>query len=196
VPLDVGRIAESEVADAVGVLARGMRDNPLHLAAFGDDPGHRLHSLTGLFRMVISGQSEPLRAAEDGTVVGTCGLAEPGACVGVVVRAAGGQLPPIPGDPEEVRRVGEWLTAWGQRDPDEPHWHLGPIAADAGRQGQGIGSALMEAFCARVDDTGNAAYLETDKAENVRFYEKFGFATTGEAPVIGVPNWFMRRPPR
>ena len=55
---------------------------------------------------------------------------------------------------------------------------------------------MMNVFCDRADRDGVLAYLETDKPENVRFYEKFGFETTGEAPVIGVPNWFMRRSPR
>jgi len=39
-------------------------------------------------------------------------------------------------------------------------------------------------------------YLETDKRENVRFYERFGFEVIAREPVIGVPNWFMRREPR
>jgi ribosomal protein S18 acetylase RimI-like enzyme len=37
------------------------------------------------------------------------------------------------------------------------------------------------------------AYLETDKPENVRFYERFGFEVVGEEEVLGVPNWFMLR---
>jgi hypothetical protein len=39
------------------------------------------------------------------------------------------------------------------------------------------------------------AYLETDRPENVRLYEKFGFVTTSEALVLGTPNWFMQRRP-
>jgi hypothetical protein len=55
---------------------------------------------------------------------------------------------------------------------------------------------MMDAFCAVADKHDLLAYLETDKADNVRFYEKFGFETVGEASVIGVPNWFMTRTPR
>ena len=99
-------------------------------------------------------------------------------------------------DADEQALLVEWMRAWGGRDPDEPHFHLGPVAADAGKQGRGIGSALLEAFCTRVDQDAAVAYLETDKAENVGFYARFGFETVAEADVIGVPNWFMRRSPR
>lgn len=64
---------------------------------------------------------------------------------------------------------------------------------DAHLQGAGVGSKLMRVFAARMDAAGDAAYLETDKPENVRFYEKFGFQVTGEEEVLGVTNWFMLR---
>jgi len=195
--LDVGRITESETADAIGVLARGMRDNPIHVAALGDDPAHRVDALTQLFSGMIPMQPEPLRARENGEIVGVSGLLIPPECM---IHAFGGlpadQFPPMLDDADEQARLVEWMRAWGGRDPDERHFHLGPVAADAGKQGRGIGTALLEAFCTRVDQDAAVAYLETDKAENVGFYARFGFETVAEADVIGVPNWFMRRSPR
>jgi hypothetical protein len=50
-----------------------------------------------------------------------------------------------------------------------------------------------------VEDLGLrrlTGWLETDKAENVRLYERFGYVVEEEAEVLGVPNWFMRRPGR
>jgi predicted N-acetyltransferase YhbS len=76
-----------------------------------------------------------------------------------------------------------------------PHSHLGPLAVDTHLQGQGIGSRIMEEYCRRLDATGVLGYLETDKPENVPFYERFGYATVEHADVLGVPNWFMRRAP-
>ncbi len=46
-----------------------------------------------------------------------------------------------------------------------------------------------------MDSAHAVAYLETDKPENVTFYQKFGFETVGEAEVLGTRNWFMRRAP-
>lgn len=67
---------------------------------------------------------------------------------------------------------------------------------DARLQGQGIGSLIMREHCRRLDGDREIGYLETDKSENVRFYERFGYDVIGEEPVIGISNWFMRREPR
>jgi len=40
------------------------------------------------------------------------------------------------------------------------------------------------------------AWLETDLAINASFYKTVGFATVRHEPVLGVPNWFMRRAPK
>jgi ribosomal protein S18 acetylase RimI-like enzyme len=181
---------------AVGVLARGMRDNPIHVAVFGDDPDSRLTALTRLFRAQMPMQSQPLEAVRDGEAVGVCGLAPPGECLGDLFRSFGGEVPPLSEDPGEQARIAEWLTAWASRDPAEVrHWHLGPIAADAHLQRQGIGSVMMEEFCRRVDEAGDAAYLETDKDENVSFYMRFGFTIVAAATVLGTQSWFMQREP-
>ena len=57
----------------------------------------------------------------------------------------------------------------------------------------GIGSQLMEEFARAHGPARDVAYLETDKPENVIFYERFGFEVIDEAVVLGTPNWFMRR---
>jgi GNAT superfamily N-acetyltransferase len=197
VGVEVAPLKPEELDRAVGVLARGMRDNPLHVAAFGDDPDGREAKLIGMFQLVLGNQPDALRADEDGTIVGTCGLGNTEPCNSAAFATIPReQFPPVSDDPAEVDLVYEWVTTWSARDPDERHLHLGPIAADAGRQGEGIGTEMMNVFCARADRHGLVSYLETDKPENVRFYEKFGFETLGEARVIGVPNWFMTRVPR
>jgi predicted N-acetyltransferase YhbS len=91
--------------------------------------------------------------------------------------------------------VVSWTSAWARRDLDEPHVHLGPVAVDVRLQGQGIGSLLMREHCWRLDGDRAVGYLETDKPNNVRFYERFGFEVVREEPVLGLPNWFMRREP-
>lgn len=52
---------------------------------------------------------------------------------------------------------------------------------------------MLAAFAARMDAAHQPAYLETDKPENVRFYQRFGFQVTSEATVLSTPNWFMWR---
>jgi hypothetical protein len=41
--IEVRDLRSDEVVEAVAVLARGMRNHPLHVAAYGDDPERRLH---------------------------------------------------------------------------------------------------------------------------------------------------------
>ncbi len=62
----------------------------------------------------------------------------------------------------------------------EPHWYLPLIAADPARQGQGLGTALMEAAIARIDPDGRPAYLESSNPRNIPLYERFGFERIGE----------------
>lgn len=197
-PIEVRDLRPDEVPDAVGVLARGMRDNPLHVAAYGEDPDRRLRCHTrlmgGLFRHLRAQQ--PIAALEDGTLVGVTGVAPAGTCQ----PTTGQRLRLLPSmlalGPRTAARVASWTSAWAAHDPDEPHVHLGPLAVDAHLQGRGIGARIMEENCRRLDTDGALGYLETDKAENVSFYERFGYEVVGEENVIGLPNWFMRRPPR
>jgi GNAT superfamily N-acetyltransferase len=195
--IDVRELRREEVPEAVGVLARGMRDNPLHVAAYGDDPHRRLRCharlMGGLFRTFTA--QEPICASRDGVLVGVTGVAPVGTCQ----PTAGQRLRLLPVllslGPRTAGRVGKWTSSWAERDPDEPHIHLGPLAVDARLQGKGIGSQIVWEHCRRLDAAGDVSYLETDKAKNVPFYERFGFQVVGEAPVLGVTNWFMRRRP-
>jgi GNAT superfamily N-acetyltransferase len=177
-----------------------MRDNPLHIAALGDDPAARGIRLIRMFTVAlpaILAKGVVLGAFDGGTLVGIAGMVPPGKCQASmkeklsllprIVPAIGGGA---------FARVGRWMGTWAQHDPREPHWHLGPVAVDAHLQGRGIGGLLMTDYCARLDRFRAAGYLETDKPANVTFYERFGFETTGSVPVLNTPNWFMYRAPR
>ena len=126
-------------------------------------------------------------------LVGLTGIAPAGTCQPTVSQ----RLRFVPGivrlGPRAATRLAAWLKTWAMHDPDEPHSHLGPLAVNAHLQGRGIGTRILGEYCRRLDANREVSYLETDKPENVRLYERHGFVVTGEAPVIGVPNWFMRR---
>jgi ribosomal protein S18 acetylase RimI-like enzyme len=188
-------LGASEVGEAVAVLSRGMRDNPGHVAAFGEHPERRLHRLRTFFDgafAVMNWQTLVARSG-DGTIVGVMAMSSPGTCRPSITQ----QLRILPrqlqNGPRSVLRMARWLAVWDQHDPDERHWHFGPLAVDAHLQGMGIGSKLMGVFCARMDAAGEDAYLETDKQINVTFYERFGFEVVGEEEVLSVSNWFMLR---
>lgn len=193
--IELRPLGAGETEAAVGVLARGMRDNPGHVAAYGPDPETRQRCLTLMFRglLRVATDRQLLGAYDGATLVGVAAAAAPGRCrlrPGQQARAAAIM---IKVGPRRLLRVLAWQRAWGGQHPAWPHHHFGPIAVDRGRQGQGIGSLIMNEFAARWDRTAEPAYLETDKPENVTFYRRHGFTVINEAPVLGRPNWFLRR---
>ncbi len=186
-----------EAPFAAGVAARGMCDNPNPRAAFGPDRLTRLRNMQRLFGVSIPSMTcPPLVARRGDHIVGVCGMAPPGMCQGTPAT----MLRMLPGlvmiGPAAALRAINWMNKWKALDPKERHWHLGPVAVEPGLQGMTVGSQMLERFCAHVDALGEMAYLETEKPENVRLYERFGFVTVAEAEVIGCHNWFMRREPR
>jgi ribosomal protein S18 acetylase RimI-like enzyme len=197
--IEIRELNAGETDAAAAVLGRGMRDNPLHVQAFGADPERRERALTHVFQGVLRqyvSKGSALGAFSSGTIVGVCAMVEPGRC-----QPSGGERLRLL--PETISGAGlggtvrllKWVAAWARHDPQEPHWHLGPVGVERHLQGQGIGGALLRAFCQRVDALQAMAYLETDKRENVAFYERFGFQLKAEEPVLETPNWFMVRLP-
>ncbi len=81
--------------------------------------------------------------------------------------------------------------------PGEPLYYLSHICVVPERQGEGLGTALMEEGLARADREGVITWLETSRADNARYYARFGFHTVvaEEAPGDGPRIWFMRRDP-
>ena len=79
--LEIGVLAGSDMEEAIGVLSRGMRDDPSHVAAFSREPGIRERKLRALLAATLaSGDlSQALVArGEDGAIVGVCGMSAPG----------------------------------------------------------------------------------------------------------------------
>ena len=187
-----------EIGDAAAVLSRGMRDNPIHERVFGADPDHREAALRRLFTALLAQDQRKgavLGAFSSDTLVGVCAMVPPGRCR-PLLREKMALLGALARDnsPGSVRAALLWSSCWARQDLPAPHWHLGPLGVERDRQGQGIGSALLEAFTAHVDSNHGLAYLETDKRDNVPFYERLGFEVTAESTVLGIPCWFMVRP--
>jgi GNAT superfamily N-acetyltransferase len=95
------------------------------------------------------------------------------------------------------RRVGlRLLDLVEKHHPTEPHWYLAVLGVDPRLQGRGLGRALVQPVLDRCDREIVPAYLETQKPENLPFYERFGFRVTDEIGVPGSPSvWLMWRDP-
>ncbi len=95
------------------------------------------------------------------------------------------------------RRTGlRLLDAVERAHPTEPHWYLAVLGVDPSMQGRGLGRALLEPVLDRCDEVLEPAYLETQKPDNLPFYERFGFTVVGEVRVADSPTiWRMWRDP-
>jgi GNAT superfamily N-acetyltransferase len=178
--------------DCVSVLADAFVTNPLHVSAFGSGrmDQNRLFFRIGLRHMFIG---QAFVALVDGTIGGFLHFNAWPKCLPApeeVPLAAATVLKPLG---EAIPNLIRWFSRWCHGDPEEPHIHLGPIGVAPARQGQGIGTALMQRYIEQLDREGVAGYLETDRPKNVEFYKKFGFKVEREENIIGAPTWSMWR---
>jgi GNAT superfamily N-acetyltransferase len=195
--LHLRHLDRSHVAEIAALLGRGMSDNPIHVAVYGGDESTRTRRHEELMKVFLSGASSMTvdGVEQGGSLVGVAASVPPGHCQprpSARLRLASRALT---FGPRAAARLLTWNRAWAARDISEPHVHLGPVSVDPLKRGRGIGSLLMLRHASRLDSVGVAGYLETDRPEAVGFYRRYGYAVIGEQEVLGVPTWFMRRPP-
>ncbi|MFJ8332798.1 GNAT family N-acetyltransferase [Streptomyces sp. NPDC094437] len=97
---------------------------------------------------------------------------------------------------ERVELIGR-LTA-GVHPADRAHAYLWMIGVALGRQGEGLGTALMAPVLGRCDRAGLPAYLEASSARSRALYARLGFTVTGtplQLPYGGPQMWPMWREP-
>lgn len=193
--VDYEPLAAGDQVEAVRALARAFVTNPLHVAAFG---AGALKKNEAFFRLGLAAmRGQKVVAKEGSRVLGVAHWVRAPGCV-----FTGGQrLSLLPGmvgalGMGPALKLRKWLDAWEKLHPVEPHLHLGPIGVSPEAQGRHIGHGLMEMFCAEADRTGTLGYLETDRAENTTWYERFGFETFHVGAALRVENYFMKRAPR
>ncbi len=86
----------------------------------------------------------------------------------------------------------------GIHPADRPHEYLWMIGVAPDRQGEGLGTALIESVLDRCDREGLPAYLEASSDRSRGLYERLGFEFTGRALDLpdGPRMWPMWREPR
>jgi GNAT superfamily N-acetyltransferase len=117
------------------------------------------------------------------------------ACDSIALWAhTGSPPPPAREKPETYHALIAQLTPYA---PPPPNVYLNLLATAPAARGKGAASALTRHMFVWADARGWPIYLETQKPENVGFYERLGFAVTQRIDAIaGLPMWAMRRAPR
>ncbi len=183
-----------EVAD---LLALAYHENPIQVVIFGGAGAEALRQRRALFALMLPAllTGTKIVAVQNDRIVGFAHwISHPGCHPSDETLAA--VAPPLFAalDEDVMTRVLTWRQAWGARDPDHPHSHFGPFAVHPDAQGRGLGRRMLTHYCAELDRRDEPGYLETERIENVRLYEKSGFAVLSTLDVLGVQSWFMMRP--
>jgi ribosomal protein S18 acetylase RimI-like enzyme len=183
-----------QIAQAVGVAARALRDDPDWLA-ISDDPLVRLEMLYGTFVDSLDG-ARVAGVRRGQCVLGIASAVGPGRCVGARLPAEARTLESPSEDAPDTDRLLHFRSILAAHDLDEPHWHVGPVAVEPGFQSMGMGRAAMRLLCQEFDEHRRVSWLKTAKTENVHFYSGHGFEVVEESTMLATPLWFMRRQPR
>lgn len=202
--LQIIQLDESRADEVAALFARAFQDDPILVHAC-PDAGIRRSWLPWIFRW------STWQGLRFGHLLGTAGDLDGAAAL---VGPGGGQF--TAGDLAHLRfdAARELLGAafWDRCEalvsagatpaeaalyeaaPD-PHWYLDAVAVEPGRQGQGIGSALVQAAIARAGEDDLPLVLLTCQPRNVALYQRHGFEVVAETDTPGsqVHWWGMRR---
>jgi len=189
--LTISLMERKDIFEAARTLSLAMLGNPIHVAVFRGQADEARLEIEHMFGTLLRDVPGVVFLGKINRQI--VGLLRMKSC-------DGSQSSDQEADEEILEdtasRISHWKNVWAHNDPLEPHWHLGPVGVLPSYQGIGFGTALMRRFCNEVDTCNAAAYLETDRSENIRFYQKFGFQVADEADIFGVKNYFMWRSPR
>lgn len=194
----VERIQRNDFPQAAHVLSHAFVSEPNVVAVWRRQDESSRRDIETVFRIAKLERplSVALAARQEGRIVGALNMTEWPRCQ--LSMTDNLKLLPlmIRRPPALVWRSMRLQAAFKRHDPRKPHWHLGPVGVWPQLQGKSIGSRMMGKCCEMLDAKKDAAWLETDRAVNVPFYQRFGFAVVSEEEILGVRNWFMWRPPR
>lgn len=199
--LQVRPATKADIRPLSAALARSFHDDPVATWLLPDD-ATRVARQARLFAGMARHQhfaNGGIEVACDGPTIGAAAMWDPPNqwrdSRRTVLRMLPTLLPTMGRRLSALRTLADVMAA---DHPEEPHWYLAMIGTDAAAQGRGFGQALMRSRLDRCDAEHSPAYLESSKASNVPYYQRFGFEVTGElvVPGGGPMLWKMWRAPQ
>jgi ribosomal protein S18 acetylase RimI-like enzyme len=189
IKLKIEPIKPNEITEASVLLSRAFIQTPFTSKVVGGNSEKHRKLLEMPFKMMLEKRPGKVMVARDnGQIVGVMHMLKWPDCQKQLMSGPV-LIPALIMAGGVVLRARKFRKIWAEHDPKEPHWHIDPLGVDPDRQGQGIGSQLLKYFCEVVDKEKSLAYLETDRPENVRLYNRFGFEVREEAPIFSIQNY-------
>ncbi len=201
--LPLYRVTKADIPPAVQCLKDAFRDDPLWTVVFKDDPD-KDKSLSGFFTCpLLYGMKFGTAYATSRDIEGVaawvpgryadmtmwrmlrCGALAYGAKMGrSTVRNLSIVSNKLGSDRKRLMK-------------NKPYTYLTIIGVSPEAQGKGLGTKLMNTLTQECTKKGHYVYLETEKEENLPFYEKYGFTVLERVMLeeLKVPMWEMVRKP-
>lgn len=199
-PPQISLINHQSYKQAAAVLGRAFVDDPVTIAQYRHfSPQRRIRALSVDYAdeiLLCMRKGLPLQLVEDERVVACAVVYPPGSY-------------PLPAGDQwlllaksfvkngfyDMRAWVRWTEQAEKLHPGEPHFYLEYLGVDPECQGKGYGSLILKHLASRADELGVGCYLENANPRNLPFYQRGGFQVLHQQPVIGLPAWFMWRPP-
>jgi ribosomal protein S18 acetylase RimI-like enzyme len=195
----VSSLKREQARDAAALLGRAFCDNPgvcVVLDRHGREERQRLMTRAAYgFVQASLRHGEATAVIADGRLAAVSLVYPPGTYPPSVGAMFWMSLGPLRSSPRTIFRYARFDAYMRSRHVRAPHYYLFMLGCEPDLQGRGHGGALLRALNERVDGRGVLAYLETDKAENVGLYQRFGYEVTTDQLVLGTCRlWTMTRP--
>ena len=185
---------------AAKVLGRAFVDDPVSVAVYRNfSPEKRIRALTVDFSaelLLCIRKGYPLQVNGDGKVIAAAVIYPPGAYPLPISDQWMLLIKSILGNGfYDIRGWNKWLEEVDRVHPREPHYYLEYLGVEPEQQGKGLGSAILQKLVSKADKERVGCYLENANPRNTPFYQRLGFQVVSEKEIIGIPSWFMWRPP-
>lgn len=185
---------------AAQVLGRAFVDDPVSVAVYRNfSSDRRVSALTVDFTaelLLCVRKGYPLQVNGDGKVIAAAVIYPPGTYPLSVSDQWMLLIKSILGNGYyDIRGWMRWLEEVDKVHPDEPHYYLEYLGVEPEQQGKALGSTILQHLIKKADEEHVGCYLENANSRNNLFYQRFGFQVISEKEIIGIPSWFLWRPP-
>jgi GNAT superfamily N-acetyltransferase len=198
--MQIGPVTRHSLHQAAQLLGRAFVNEPVSAAIYRNfSPLRRTRALTVDFTAELSvciHRGYPIQIEQADQIMAVAGIYPPGtyplpAWDGWLLLARsilGNGL-------YDIRKWMRWLDAVEKSHPTNPHYYVAYIGVEPEFQGRELGTTLLDHLGYRADAEQVGCYLESADPRNIPFYQRSGYEIIAEKVIIGLPAWFMWRPP-
>lgn len=198
--MQIGPVTRQSLRQAAQLLGRAFVNEPVSAAVYRNFSSlRRTLALTNDFSAELSvciQRGYPLQVEKDGEILAVAAIYPPGTY-------------PLPALESwlllarsvfrngfyDIRNWLRWLAETEKNHPTSAHYYVAFIGVEPAVQGQALGSMLLRHLANRADVERVGCYLESADPHIIPFYQRFGYEILMEKVIIGLPAWFMWRPP-